>query len=151
MKPISNPDRWMHIYFYFTFYYSVSQLVSVWTLQYCMSCNPQSCDLCVCLFDPPGTNVCSESNGGCSHLCLPYPGGRSCRCAQDYLSVNKTKCVSNLKCPVGSKACRDGLKCVPVSKFCDQVPDCQDQSDEDCEWFRIQNYACPWFLTPKNT
>ncbi|XDV53810.1 hypothetical protein PO909_022227, partial [Leuciscus waleckii] len=79
-----------------------------------------------------GTNVCSESNGGCSHLCLPYPGGRSCRCAQDYLSVNKTKCVSNLKCPVGSKACRDGLKCVPVSKFCDQVPDCQDRSDEDC-------------------
>ncbi|XP_039532284.1 low-density lipoprotein receptor-related protein 2 isoform X2 [Pimephales promelas] len=80
-----------------------------------------------------GTNVCSESNGGCSHLCLPYPGGRSCRCAQDFLAVNKTQCLSNLKCPVGSKACRDGLKCVPVAKFCDQVPDCQDQSDEDCD------------------
>ncbi|XP_067289019.1 low-density lipoprotein receptor-related protein 1B isoform X2 [Pseudorasbora parva] len=80
-----------------------------------------------------GTNVCSENNGGCSHLCLPYPGGRSCRCAQDFLSVNKTKCVSNLKCPVGSKPCLDGLQCIPVSKFCDQVPDCQDGSDEDCD------------------
>ncbi|XP_016314366.1 low-density lipoprotein receptor-related protein 2 isoform X1 [Sinocyclocheilus anshuiensis] len=79
-----------------------------------------------------GTNVCSENNGGCSHLCLPYPGGRSCRCAQDYLSVNKTKCVSNLKCPAGSKACRDSLTCIPAAKFCDQIPDCQDGSDEEC-------------------
>ncbi|XP_059400694.1 low-density lipoprotein receptor-related protein 2-like [Carassius carassius] len=80
-----------------------------------------------------GTNVCSEHNGGCSHLCLPYPGGRSCRCAQNYLSVNKTKCVSSLKCPVGSKACRDGLSCIPAAKICDQIPDCQDGSDEECE------------------
>ncbi|KAI7789745.1 putative low-density lipoprotein receptor-related protein 2 [Triplophysa rosa] len=79
-----------------------------------------------------GTNFCSENNGGCSHLCLPYPSGRTCRCAQDYLSVNGTKCVSNLKCPTGSKACRDGHKCIPAAKFCDQVPDCQDGSDEDC-------------------
>ncbi|XP_051971586.1 low-density lipoprotein receptor-related protein 8 [Xyrauchen texanus] len=79
------------------------------------------------------TNVCSENNGGCSHLCLPNPGGRSCRCAQDYLSVNGTKCVSNLNCPEkGSKACRDGLKCIPAAKFCDQIPDCLDGSDEDC-------------------
>uniref|UniRef100_A0A672M2Z5 Si:dkey-88l16.3 n=1 Tax=Sinocyclocheilus grahami TaxID=75366 RepID=A0A672M2Z5_SINGR len=80
-----------------------------------------------------GTNVCSGNNGGCSHLCLPYPGGRSCRCAQDYLSVNKTKCVSNLKCPAGSKACRDSLTCIPAAKFCDQIPDCQDGSDEECD------------------
>ncbi|XP_073685377.1 uncharacterized protein [Garra rufa] len=85
-----------------------------------------------------GTNVCSENNGGCSHLCLPYPGGHSCRCAQDYLSVNKTKCVSNLKCPVGSKACRDGLKCIPAAKFCDQIPDCQDGSDEECDLVKIK-------------
>ncbi|XP_059395614.1 low-density lipoprotein receptor-related protein 2 isoform X3 [Carassius carassius] len=89
-----------------------------------------------------GTNVCSENNGGCSHLCLAYPGGRSCRCAQDYLSVNKTKCVSNLKCPVGSKACRDGLKCIALAKFCDQIPDCQDGSDEECEWFFILLHDC---------
>uniref|UniRef100_A0A9J8A432 Si:dkey-88l16.3 n=1 Tax=Cyprinus carpio carpio TaxID=630221 RepID=A0A9J8A432_CYPCA len=85
-----------------------------------------------------GTNVCSENNGGCSHLCLPYPGGRSCRCAQDYLSVNKTKCISNLKCPVGSKACRDGLKCIAAAKFCDQIPDCQDGSDEECGSVKIK-------------
>ncbi|XP_026129087.1 low-density lipoprotein receptor-related protein 2-like [Carassius auratus] len=85
-----------------------------------------------------GTNVCSENNGGCSHLCLAYPGGRSCRCAQDYLSVNKTKCVSNLKCPMGSKACRDGLKCIALAKFCDQIPDCQDGSDEECGSVRIK-------------
>ncbi|XP_052464686.1 low-density lipoprotein receptor-related protein 2 isoform X3 [Carassius gibelio] len=80
-----------------------------------------------------GTNLCSEHNGGCSHLCLPYPGGRSCRCAQNYLSVNKTKCVSSLQCPAGSKACRDGLSCIPVAQICDQIPDCQDGSDEECE------------------
>ncbi|XP_073770596.1 uncharacterized protein si:dkey-88l16.3 isoform X2 [Danio rerio] len=80
-----------------------------------------------------GFNACSMSNGGCSHLCLPNPGGRTCRCAQDYLSVNNTKCVSSLKCPVGLKACRDRLKCIPVAKFCDQVPDCQDASDEECD------------------
>uniref|UniRef100_A0A673M814 Low-density lipoprotein receptor-related protein 2-like n=1 Tax=Sinocyclocheilus rhinocerous TaxID=307959 RepID=A0A673M814_9TELE len=85
-----------------------------------------------------GTNVCSENNGGCSHLCLPYPGGRSCRCAQDYLSVNKTKCVSNLKCPAGSKACRDGLTCISAAKFCDQIPDCQDGSDEECGSVKIK-------------
>ncbi|XP_016097815.1 low-density lipoprotein receptor-related protein 1B-like [Sinocyclocheilus grahami] len=85
-----------------------------------------------------GTNVCSGNNGGCSHLCLPYPGGRSCRCAQDYLSVNKTKCVSNLKCPAGSKACRDSLTCIPAAKFCDQIPDCQDGSDEECGSVKIK-------------
>ncbi|XP_026075111.1 low-density lipoprotein receptor-related protein 2-like isoform X3 [Carassius auratus] len=79
-----------------------------------------------------GTNLCSEHNGGCSHLCLPYPGGRSCRCAQNYLSVNKTKCVSSLQCPAGSKACRDGLSCIPAAQICDQIPDCQDGSDEEC-------------------
>ncbi|KAA0703658.1 putative vitellogenin receptor [Triplophysa tibetana] len=79
-----------------------------------------------------GTNFCSENNGGCSHLCLPFPSGRTCRCARDYLSVNATKCVSNLKCPTGSKACRDGQKCIHAAKFCDQVPDCQDGSDEEC-------------------
>ncbi|XP_063054021.1 nidogen-1-like [Engraulis encrasicolus] len=28
----------------------------------------------------PGANYCSGSNGGCSHLCLPRPGGLTCRC-----------------------------------------------------------------------
>uniref|UniRef100_A0A672N3N6 Nidogen-1-like n=1 Tax=Sinocyclocheilus grahami TaxID=75366 RepID=A0A672N3N6_SINGR len=29
---------------------------------------------------PAGVNYCSRDNGGCSHLCLPRPGGFSCRC-----------------------------------------------------------------------
>lgn len=29
---------------------------------------------------PAGGNYCSRDNGGCSHLCLPRPGGFSCRC-----------------------------------------------------------------------
>ncbi|XP_048030956.1 low-density lipoprotein receptor-related protein 2 isoform X1 [Megalobrama amblycephala] len=99
-----------------------------------------------------GTNVCSENNGGCSHLCLPYPGGRSCRCTQGYLTVNKTKCVSNLKCPVGSKACSDGLECIPVSKFCDQVPDCQDGSDEYCDLVKtkpgVKSKSGPYSVDP---
>ncbi|XP_050977886.1 low-density lipoprotein receptor-related protein 2 isoform X9 [Labeo rohita] len=85
-----------------------------------------------------GTNACSENNGGCSHLCLPYPGGRSCRCALDYLTINQTKCVSNLKCPTGTKACKDGLKCISADKFCDKIPDCQDGSDEECDLMKIK-------------
>ncbi|XP_030627952.1 nidogen-1-like [Chanos chanos] len=27
-----------------------------------------------------GVNYCSRNNGGCSHLCLPRPGGYTCRC-----------------------------------------------------------------------
>ena len=33
-----------------------------------------------------GVNGCSSANGGCVHLCLPFPGGRSCAC-----DVNKTR------------------------------------------------------------
>lgn len=29
---------------------------------------------------PQGLNYCSRDNGGCSHLCLPRPGGFTCRC-----------------------------------------------------------------------
>ncbi|KAA0707379.1 Nidogen-1 [Triplophysa tibetana] len=29
---------------------------------------------------PQGQNFCSRDNGGCSHLCLPRPGGFTCRC-----------------------------------------------------------------------
>uniref|UniRef100_A0AAY4EML9 Nidogen 1b n=1 Tax=Denticeps clupeoides TaxID=299321 RepID=A0AAY4EML9_9TELE len=29
---------------------------------------------------PPGVNYCSANNGGCSHLCLPRPGGLTCQC-----------------------------------------------------------------------
>ncbi|XP_034168449.2 low-density lipoprotein receptor-related protein 2 isoform X2 [Pangasianodon hypophthalmus] len=78
-----------------------------------------------------GTNLCAENNGGCSHLCLAYPGGHTCRCTQDYIAVNDTQCIPGLQCPAGSKPCRDRYKCLSTTKFCDQIPDCQDGSDEE--------------------
>ncbi|XP_031414479.1 low-density lipoprotein receptor-related protein 2 isoform X2 [Clupea harengus] len=77
-----------------------------------------------------GGNACSERNGGCVHLCLARPAGRTCRCSQDHLSaVNGSLCVPQQQCPVGSKACWDG-SCLPSAKFCDHVQDCPDRSDE---------------------
>lgn len=28
----------------------------------------------------PGQNYCAVNNGGCTHLCLATPTGRSCKC-----------------------------------------------------------------------
>ncbi|XP_046717120.1 low-density lipoprotein receptor-related protein 2 isoform X2 [Silurus meridionalis] len=78
-----------------------------------------------------GTNLCAKNNGGCSHLCLAYPGGRTCRCTHDYIAVHENQCVSGDQCPTGSKPCRDGYKCLSTTRFCDQIPDCQDGSDEE--------------------
>ncbi|KAF5897937.1 low-density lipoprotein receptor-related protein 2-like isoform X5, partial [Clarias magur] len=78
-----------------------------------------------------GTNLCAKDNGGCSHLCLAYPGGRTCRCTQGYMAINDTQCAAGLQCPAGSKPCRDRYKCLPTTRFCDQIPDCQDGSDEE--------------------
>nr|ADJ38350.1 nidogen-1 [Tetraodon nigroviridis] len=36
---------------------------------------------------PSGQNYCSVNNGGCTHLCLATPLGRSCRCPNDAASV----------------------------------------------------------------
>uniref|UniRef100_A0A8C4QJN1 Nidogen 1a n=1 Tax=Eptatretus burgeri TaxID=7764 RepID=A0A8C4QJN1_EPTBU len=33
-------------------------------------------------FCSPGSTACTQQNGGCSHLCLPTPQGRSCRCPE---------------------------------------------------------------------
>uniref|UniRef100_A0A4W4GM80 EGF-like domain-containing protein n=1 Tax=Electrophorus electricus TaxID=8005 RepID=A0A4W4GM80_ELEEL len=86
-------------------------------------------------YSQKGTNLCAENNGGCRHLCLAYPAGRTCRCTQGYLTVNKTQCVPGPRCPAGSVLCGDGYTCLSISLFCDQVPDCQDGSDEkDCEF-----------------
>ncbi|XP_047660949.1 low-density lipoprotein receptor-related protein 2 isoform X4 [Tachysurus fulvidraco] len=78
-----------------------------------------------------GTNPCAENNGGCSHLCLAYPGGRTCRCTQGYITINDVECIPGLQCPSGSKPCRDQYKCLSTTRFCDQIPDCQDGSDEE--------------------
>ncbi|XP_029449963.1 nidogen-1 isoform X2 [Rhinatrema bivittatum] len=40
---------------------------------------------------PPGHSYCSVNNGGCSHLCLATPGGRSCRCPENTIGVDCTE------------------------------------------------------------
>ncbi|XP_015240098.1 PREDICTED: low-density lipoprotein receptor-related protein 1B-like [Cyprinodon variegatus] len=77
-----------------------------------------------------GNNLCSNGNGGCVHLCLPYPGGRTCKCARGFYVVNDTSCVPLPSCPNGKESCLDGSKCIKSNKFCDGSIDCPDQSDE---------------------
>ncbi|KAF6073542.1 nidogen 1 [Phyllostomus discolor] len=37
---------------------------------------------------PQGHNYCAVNNGGCTHLCLATPGGRTCRCPDNTLGVD---------------------------------------------------------------
>ncbi|XP_051503782.1 nidogen-1 isoform X1 [Myxocyprinus asiaticus] len=37
---------------------------------------------------PSGQNYCSVNNGGCTHLCLATPAGRSCRCPDNAVGVS---------------------------------------------------------------
>ncbi|MBN3311182.1 LRP4 protein, partial [Amia calva] len=86
-------------------------------------------------FSQNGSGGCATQNGGCSHLCLPFPGGRTCRCAQDYRLSNDTDCVKDLQCPPDTKPCRDGRKCLASAKWCNRRTDCLDHSDEaNCEF-----------------
>uniref|UniRef100_A0AAQ5ZPW7 EGF-like domain-containing protein n=1 Tax=Amphiprion ocellaris TaxID=80972 RepID=A0AAQ5ZPW7_AMPOC len=80
-----------------------------------------------------GNNSCSNNNGGCIQLCLPYPGGRTCTCGWGFYSINGTSCAPVPSCPAGEASCFDSSKCISSSKFCDGHVDCPDQSDEqDC-------------------
>jgi len=56
----------------------------------------------------------------------------------------ETKCrQQKQQCAPGEMKCRTSFKCVPKSKFCDHVPDCEDMTDEPtiCSCFTYLQYV----------
>ena len=51
------------------------------------------------LWLPTGSNACSKDNGRCSHLCIPTPTGRVCKCADgiELDSETNTTCLTSSK------------------------------------------------------
>ncbi|XP_035214451.1 low-density lipoprotein receptor-related protein 4-like, partial [Stegodyphus dumicola] len=80
----------------------------------------------------PGVPPCSLKNGGCSHLCVSAPEGRSCLCTTGMtLSRDNVTCEAG-ECNAGEYRCARSRKCVSKAFVCDGVKDCEDGSDEIC-------------------
>ncbi|XP_043096703.1 low-density lipoprotein receptor-related protein 2 isoform X2 [Puntigrus tetrazona] len=92
-----------------------------------------------------GTNLCSNGNGGCGHLCLAFPGGMACHCDHNHRLVNSRDCSPDPRCPEGTKPCLSEHICLPLEQFCNGVADCPDHSDENC----LQDKQNNVWLNPK--
>ncbi|GFT89374.1 low-density lipoprotein receptor-related protein 1B [Trichonephila clavipes] len=78
--------------------------------------------------------TCANNNGGCSHLCLASPSGRSCTCAPGMkLQKDGTTCKEKVCTSDEFRCLGNSKKCVPKEFQCDGVKDCDDGSDEKCE------------------
>ena len=92
-------------------------------------------DLHVAVNNLPGNlgQLCSHSNGGCSHICVA--NGESdihCACPLEfYLELDEKTCSDKLKCSASQFTCVSGkIHCIPLVWRCDGISECLDRSDE---------------------